>query len=114
MQAIYTVISAIIGYFTFRVTSHPDSKVWKRLPQVKVKWFQVFPSIRIFIKGRVIHFHHWFSLSILLCISIFVSGGILDSWITRGVLMGGIIQGLTTQSPTARKIIYRKKIDVQL
>jgi len=51
---------------------------------------------------------------VLLCISIFVTGGVLDSWITRGALMGGIIQGLTTKSPTARKIIYRKIIDVQL
>lgn len=114
MPFLYVAIVTPISYKIWNYLSHPNSKVWNNLPQIKLRWFQLFPSVRIFIKGRVIHFHHWFSLSILLCISIFVTGGILDSWITRGALMGGIIQGLTTKSPTARKIIYRKIVDVQL
>lgn len=114
METIYTFITVITSYKIWNIMSHPDSKLWNRFPKVQIKWVQFFPSIKIFVKGRVIHFHHWFHLSVLLCISIFVTGGILDSWITRGFLMGGILQGLTNPSPTARKIFYHKKIDVDL
>jgi hypothetical protein len=114
MQVFFTLVSILAGYKFCNIFTHPNSKIWRNYPHLKIKRVELLPSIRIFIKGRFIHFHHWFNLSMLLCVSIFVTGGLLDSWITRGVLMGGIIQGLTNPSPTARKIIYRKKIDVQL
>jgi hypothetical protein len=113
MEVIYTFITVITSYKIWSIFSHPNSKLWNRWPRIKIKWIQIFPSIRITVKGRVIHIHHWFHLSILLCISTFITGGILDSWITRGFLMGGIIQGLTNPSPTARKVFYHKKTDVE-
>jgi len=94
MQEIYTLISAITGYLMLGITSNPNSWIYKKLPRLKYKSFDIFPNIKITIKGRIIHFHHWFSFTILLCISIFVSGGILASWTTRGFLVGGIFQGL--------------------
>jgi len=94
MELVYAFLSSIAGYLTFRFTSHPNSRIHKKLPQIKLKNIQIFPSIRITIRGRIIHFHHWFSFTILLCISIFVTGGILDSWLTRGFLLGGVFQGL--------------------
>jgi len=94
MELIYTIVSAIFGYGTLRATSHPDSKINRKLPTLKLKNVQILPSIKITIRGHIIHVHHWFHFAILLCISIFVTGGILDSWLTRGFLMGGIAQGL--------------------
>jgi len=114
MQVFYTLISVLAGYNFCNLFTHPNSNIWKNYPRLKIKGLELLPSIRILIKGKIIHFHHWFNLTLLLCVSIFVTGGILDSWITRGALLGGIIQGLTTPSPNARKIIYHKKIDVQL
>jgi len=88
------MLSAILGYTTFRFTTHPNSKIYKKLPRVKLKGIDIFPNIKIAIRGRIIHFHHWFNFTVLLCISIFVTAGILDSWLMRGFLLGGIIQGL--------------------
>jgi hypothetical protein len=105
MPFLYALASALASYKIFSIFTHPNSKLWQRWPRLKFKRIDVFPSLRITIKGRVIHFHHWFNFSLLLCTSIFVSGGILDSWITRGALLGGIVQGLSI--PSARKIIYR-------
>ena len=94
MQVIYTLFSTLVGYVTFRFMTHPNSRIHRKLPQIKFKHLQLFPSVVISIRGRIIHLHHWFSFTILLCISIFVTGGILDSWLTRGFLLGGVFQGL--------------------
>jgi hypothetical protein len=94
MQLIYILLSVIFGYITFRLLTQPNSRINKRLPQIKLKNIELFPSIIITIRGRIIHIHHWFEFTVLLCISIFVTGGILDSWLTRGFLLGGIFQGL--------------------
>ncbi len=105
MPYFYAFASALASYKIFNIFSHPDSKLWQAWPRLKFKRVDFFPSQRITVKGRVIHFHHWLNFSILLCISFFVSVGVLDSWITRGALLGGIIQGLSI--PSARKIIYK-------
>jgi len=94
MQIIYTVIFAIVGYVSSRLASHPNSKINRKLPKVRVKNVYLLPSLQIAIRGKVLHLHHWFNFTVLLCISIFVTGGILDSWLTRGFLIGGVIQGL--------------------
>jgi hypothetical protein len=107
MQIIYTAISILAGYITFRLATHPDSRLHKKLPQIKFRHVQIFPSIIITIRTRIIHIHHWFSFSILLCISIFVTAGILDSWLTRGFLLGGIFQGLRFPD----RNIFQKRVE---
>ena len=107
MQVIYTAISALIGYITFRFTAHPTSLIYKKWPRIKFKNIDFFPNIKITIHGRIIHLHHWFNFTILLCISIFVTGGILDSWLTRGFLMGGILQGLRYPD----RGIFKRKVE---
>jgi hypothetical protein len=94
MEFFPVAISVIAGYKISNLFSHPKSKVWQKMPRLRIKHYELFPNIRITLKGKVIHLHHWFNYSIILCISIFVTGGILDSWITRGLLMGSIVQGL--------------------
>jgi hypothetical protein len=94
MQPISIIISTVIGYVTSYIISYPNSKINRKLPKIKLKNFELLPSTRITIRGRIIHFHHWFNFTLLLCISIFANGGLLDSWLTRGFLFGGIVQGL--------------------
>lgn len=105
MEYVYALITTFVSYKVCNLFTHPNSKIWKRFPHLRIKRVELLPSIRVFVKGKTVHFHHWFNLSLLLGISIFISGGILDSWITRGALIGGIIQGLSI--PEARKIIYK-------
>jgi len=94
MQIVYPFVSALLGYIFLHLTSNPKSKIHNKLPEIKFKWIQIFPSQKIIIRGRIIHLHHWLQFSLLLCVSVFANTGVLDSWTTRGFLLGGIIQGL--------------------
>lgn len=94
MQVIIGSIFALIGYHISNLISKPESRVNKKLPRIKIKNIELLPSLKIEIKGRIIHFHHWFNFTILLCISIFVTDSFLSSWIARGFLIGGTFQGL--------------------
>lgn len=100
----------ILGYLGFQITTHPRSIIWKNLNtkrKYKIKRFQLFPSVKIFIFGRTIHIHHWISASVILGLSFFITTGILELLFTKGLLIGAIIQGILTPSNTARKLVYR-------
>lgn len=98
MEFLSILPATALGYLTFRATTHPKSRIRRKMPNIKVKRVQIFPVIRIYAFGRVFHFHHWVNCSILLAISGFTSIGILDMMFTRGLLLGGIIHGLTLPS----------------
>lgn len=95
MEILSIVSATALGYFIFRATTHPKSRIRRKLPAFRVKRLQVFPVIRIKVFGRTLHLHHWVNFSLLLALSNFLPGGILDSVVTKGVLLGGVIQGLT-------------------
>lgn len=106
MEVLSLLPTTVLGYLTFRATSHPASRIRRRLPNVKLKRVQVFPVIRAQVFGRTIHLHHWFGFSLLLAISAFSNVSVLDHVVTRGLLLGGIIQGLTLPKGH-RSLIYR-------
>lgn len=105
MDLLALLPATILGFLTFKYTTHPQSRIKRRMPKVKVKNVQLFPEISIYVKGKIIRFHHWFNFSILLILSLFITSAILDAVFTRGFLIGGIIQGLSFPD---RKIIFRK------
>ena len=98
-----------LGYLTFRFATHPKSRIWNKLlrKSVKTKRIQIFPSIRFRVLGRTFHLHHWLSFSMLLDLSNFEQSGFLANTLTRGLLLGGVIQGLSLPS-AHRKIIYKE------
>lgn len=106
MEYLTVIPATALGYLTLRVTSHPNSRIRRKMPNVKVKRVQIFPVLRVYMFGRVVHLHHWFAFSIVLVASVFLSLGIFDYIFTKGMLLGGIIQGLTLPKEH-RKIIYR-------
>ena len=106
MENLSILPATALGYLTFKVTTHPTSRFRRKLPNIKTKRVQVFPVIRINLFGRVIHFHHWINFSILLILSIFITGNILDYVVTKGILLGGIVHGLTLPGEH-RKIVYK-------
>src|SRR3989344_1789317 len=106
MDYLSIVPATALGYLTLKATTQPNSKIRRRMPNIKTNRFQVFPVIRFYFFGRVIHLHHWINFSLLLLLSIFVTGGILDYMVTKGLLLGGVIQGLTLPHEH-RKIFYK-------
>jgi hypothetical protein len=94
MELLLTLISSLAGYTTFHFTSHPNSRLHKKIPTVKLKNVQFLPSIRITVRGKTFQLNHWMHFTILLCVSIFMPSAFLDSWYTRGFMLGGLVQGL--------------------
>ena len=95
MEILSIIPATALGYLTFKATTHPNAKIRRKLPNIRIKRLQLFPIIRIHMFGRTVHFHHWVNFSVLLALSGFTSFAILDHIFTRGLLLGGIIQGLT-------------------
>lgn len=95
-QGILFLLAAIVGFFIFYVLTSPRSAVHNRLPKFKIWRLQLFPTVRLSISGKIIHLHHWLGFSIILIVSIFIDSGILSYIFTKGVLSGGIVQGLFT------------------
>lgn len=109
MQYLIFIEAAIIGFAAFHLITHDNSSIRRKLPDVKKGPIQIFPTIRLFLNDRTVHFHHWLNFSILLLISIFyIQGGLLDAVFTKGFLVGGIIQGLSMRNTSSpRKLIYK-------
>ncbi len=106
MDYISIIPATALGYLTLKMTTHPNSGIRQKLPNIKSKRVQIFPVIRFYFFGRVIHFHHWVNFSILLILSLFFSIGILSLVVTKGLLLGGVIHGLNMPKGH-KKIIYR-------
>ena len=63
MQALYALISLLAGFKICDVLTHPDSKIRRKTPTIKIRGFELLPSIRITVRGRFVHFHHWMNLT---------------------------------------------------
>lgn len=106
MEYLSLIPATALGYLASRTVTHPSSRIRRKMPNIKIKRVQVFPVLRIKIFGRVIHLHHWIYFSIILLVSFFVSLGIIDYIVTKGIILGAIIHGLTVPR-RHRKIIYK-------
>src|SRR3989344_95985 len=69
MEILSILPATSLGYFTLKATTHPSSKIRKKMPNFKLRRLQFFPIIRINLFGRAIHFHHWMNFSLLLALS---------------------------------------------
>ena len=106
MEHLSLIPATALGYLTFKATTHPTSRIRRKLPNVKTKRVQLFPVIRFYLFGRVFHLHHWINFSILLILSLFITNNFLDFTVTQGLLLGGVIQGLTLPHEH-RKVVYK-------
>lgn len=95
-QVLYLIFCSFLGYKAQNLLNHPDSKLYKRLPNIKLKFIQFTPNVKIFLGNKEIHIHHWFTYSVVLIITVtFGSVGILETMAAKGFLAGSVIQGLT-------------------
>ena len=106
MEQLSLIPATALGYLTLKATTHPTSHFRRKLPNIKTRRVQLFPVIRFYLFGRVFHLHHWINFSILLLLSLFISNNFLDFTVTQGLLLGGIIQGLTLPHEH-RKVVYK-------
>lgn len=107
MEFIYALLSLFGGYYSWKITSTPGSKINKKVPKVKIKNVQFLPTLKITVKGKVLHIHHWMFLTVLTGVS-FVGPWWLDTWIMRAFMVGGVLQGLRFPD---RNVIFEKPIE---
>lgn len=107
MNYLYIFIFIILGYLFNRSLSKDGHKINKWLPHVKIKFIQLSPNIRINVKNRTIHIHHWITYTIILIITLTFNAGVLDTLISKGFLIGGIIQGLSF--PDWKHVVFKTK-----
>ena len=103
MNQIFSFLPAFLGSFLlYRLYS----RNYKRLPRLKIRRIEIFPSLKIYGSVKIIHFHHWLDFSILLLIIIVFGGGIFDSIFIKGLLSGPILEGiLPSNNP---RVIYKQ------
>ena len=92
--AIIFVISAILGYFSFYYLSHPERKK-HRVPKIGVWNIEFLPNFRLHIGSKTYHLHHWFLFALIILLPILLREDFSYPMVFKGVLVGGILQGLT-------------------
>lgn len=111
MEIITFLPASVVGYKIFGVISSNKSRLWRKFPKIDFHFIEIFPSLKLRFNGKVLHFHHWFNLSILLILSILINMDFLDYTVIKGLMVGGVIQGLKTAKP--RNIYYSKNREVK-
>ncbi|MDZ4209648.1 MAG: hypothetical protein U1C56_00550 [Candidatus Curtissbacteria bacterium] len=101
----FLIAGILSGFLIMHWFTGLRSKIRRKMPNIKIKRFDLCPYFRVSIKGRIIHFHHWFNFTLLLVISAVFAPGFLADLFPKGFLIGGIIQGLIAFK--ARSLIYR-------
>ncbi len=89
-----TIISGVASFFLFQITTHPKSKINKKIPRVKISRFSFAPRFTFEAKNRVFHLHHWMLFTPILVFTQTRGTGILQSDLLHGFLLGTIVQGL--------------------
>lgn len=108
MHILYFLLAVSLGFLACDIITHPESGLREKGKRVKIGPIQLYPTLRVSVKGRVVWFHHWVSMTVVLFVSIFfITGGILDYTFIKGLLVGGILQGLTF--PDRKKFISHEQ-----
>lgn len=84
---------ASIGFSLFWLTSHPKSRLKKKVPAREYKKFCLLPNVRYIGEDVIYHFHHWLLLSVIY-LPLLKSKKLRQSKILHGLFLGSIIQGL--------------------
>jgi len=84
---------ASIGFIIFWLTSNPRSRFKNKLPSRKIKNLHILPNVRIVSSKKTYHFHHWVIL-IAIYLPLIMKRRFRKSKLLRGLVVGGIAQGL--------------------
>lgn len=85
----------LIGYLVCLFFTHPK-RLKNKLPSINVGRLYIAPNIKIKIRGRFFHLHHWVHLTIIFTVMVYLSQDIFVTYLFwKGIVLGGISQGLT-------------------
>ena len=91
-----TLVGGVLGFSLFTLTSHPKSPINKKLPaKTLTRRVHVTPAVKLELKNRFIHLHHWFIFTSLYVGAHLSEKAFLHSDVVQGFMLGSIAQGLT-------------------
>jgi len=90
-----TLIGGALGFISFTLTSHPKSPIAGKLPQKKFSRFQFTPELKVELRNRFIHLHHWIIFIGVYALILTIERGFLQADLFQGFVIGSIAQGLT-------------------
>jgi hypothetical protein len=99
-------LSLFLSYLFNNSLSKSGRRINKKLPFITIKFLQLSPNVKIHFKNKSIHLHHWLTYTVILIVTFTFNTGIFESLLSRGYLVGGILQGLSF--PDWKKIIAQK------
>jgi hypothetical protein len=102
---IETVLGGALGFSLFSLTSHPHSPINKKLPQRKLWRIHITPEVKVLLRNRFFHFHHWLIFAGIYAFIQTTEKAFLHSDIVQGFMIGSIAQGLTYED---RFMVYYK------
>lgn len=97
----------LLGFVTFKYLSD-DKKhiIAKSVPKIMFWRIEFLPCFKIYTNKHIVHLHHWLLFSFMMLTTFFTSWTFLDHLFTRGVMLGGIIQGLSF--PDWKQVVYQQ------
>lgn len=113
-----TILGGVVGFSFFTLTSHPKSPVNKRIPPKKILNLHITPEIKVLLRNRFIHLHHWLIFTSIYFVAQTSEKAFLQSDMIQGFMLGSIAQGLTYEDrfmliyqATQRKIRGKKRFN---
>lgn len=100
------IFSLTIGYYFSNLVSDPGKKKHK-LPQIKIKNLEIMPNVRLHIRSKTFHIHHWVYWSVAAVLIVHFYDGVQQA-LFQGATLGGVIQGL--RYPDRFKIRYPRQV----
>ena len=89
------ILGAFVGYAFSHHISHPNGRVRKHVPLVRLRNVQLTPNLLIATKNGTWHIHHWAYLPTLYIPLIATLKPLLQRHWLHGFMLGAIIHGLT-------------------
>lgn len=89
------VLGALAGYALSHHFSHPNGRVRKHVPPVRVGNVQLMPNLLIATKNGRWHIHHWAYLPATYLPLLTFIRPLLKRHLIHGFVLGAIIHGLT-------------------
>lgn len=90
-----TVLGGVLGFSLFTITSHPKSPIGKKIRTRRFSRFHITPEIKVELKNRFIHLHHWIIFTSIYVATHTTERVFLHSDVVQGFMLGSIAQGLT-------------------
>lgn len=95
MEVIQSIGGIAFGFWFYKIFSHP-LKLKKIVPKIRFfKTVEILPSLRIRLKRRILHIHHWIFLSAVFALLLIITSSFSQLLLAKSLCLGGIIQGFT-------------------